>query len=69
MKLNLGSAERRLDGFLTVDIDPVYKPDFVADLTKVWPWPDNSVDEVYAKDVFEHLPDGLEPVFQYRRYV
>ena len=57
MKLNLGAAERHLDGFLTVDIDPVYKPDFVADLTQAWPWPDNSVDEVYAKDVFEHLPD------------
>lgn len=57
MKLNLGSADLQIPGFKTVDIDPIYKPDFVADLSKAWPWADNSVDEVYAKDVFEHLPD------------
>lgn len=57
MKLNLGSAERRLEGFASVDIDPIYNPDYVADLTKPWPWEDNTVDEVFAKDVFEHMPD------------
>lgn len=57
MKLNLGAADTSLEGFKTVDIDAIYNPDFVADLSKPWPWADNSVEEVYAKDVFEHLKD------------
>lgn len=55
MKLNLGACDRRFDGFLSVDIVP--PADVVADLAKDWPWPDSSVDEVLAYDVFEHLPD------------
>ena len=55
VKLNLGASNRRFDGFLSVDI--VEPADIVADLTKPWPWPDSSVDEVVAFDVFEHLPD------------
>lgn len=31
--------------------------DWVADLCQSWPWPDSSVDEIEAFDVFEHLPD------------
>ena len=55
MKLNLGANDRSFPGFLSVDIcEPA---DFIADLTKPWPWPDSSVDEVLAYDVFEHLPD------------
>ena len=55
MKLNLGACDRREDGFLSVDIVP--PADVIADLTKAWPWPDSSVAEVIAHDVFEHLPD------------
>ena len=55
MKLNLGANDRAFPGFLSVDIcEPA---DFIADLTKPWPWPDSSVDEALAFDVFEHLPD------------
>lgn len=55
MKLNLGANDRRVEGFISVDIcEPA---DEIADLTKRWPWPDSSVDEVLAYDVFEHLPD------------
>lgn len=55
MKLNLGANDRRVEGFLSVDIAP--PADVIADLTKAWPWPDSSVAEVVAFDVFEHLPD------------
>jgi SAM-dependent methyltransferase len=55
MKLNLGACDRAFPGFLSVDIVP--PADQIADLTKPWPWPDSSVDEVLAFDVFEHLPD------------
>ncbi len=55
LKLNLGASDRRFPGFLSVDIcEPA---DLIADLTQPWPWPDSSVSEVLAYDVFEHLPD------------
>lgn len=55
MRLNLGAADRKIDGFLSVDIVP--PADIVADLTQPWPWEDSSVDEIVAYDVIEHLPD------------
>lgn len=55
MKLNLGAADRAFPDFRSVDIVP--PADEIADLTKTWPWPDSSVSEVLAFDVFEHLPD------------
>lgn len=55
MRLNLGANDRSFEGFLSVDIVP--PADFVADLTKPWPWPDSSVEEIIAFDVIEHLPD------------
>jgi SAM-dependent methyltransferase len=53
--LNLGANDRRLAGYLSVDIAP--PADIIADLTQPWPWPDSSIDEVIAFSVFEHLPD------------
>lgn len=38
-------------------MDIVPPADVIADLTKPWPWPESSVDEVRAHDIFEHLPD------------
>jgi len=60
MRLNLGSADRHLEGFISVDIfRPENAPsDFqVADLAGPWPWPDSSVDEVLASDIAEHIGD------------
>lgn len=54
MKLNLGACDRRFPDFLSVDIVP--PADVIADLTKPWPWPDSSVEEIVALDVVEHLP-------------
>lgn len=55
LKLNLGAADRKIDGFTSVDIVP--PADIVADLAGPWPWPDSSVDEIIAFDIVEHLPD------------
>jgi predicted SAM-dependent methyltransferase len=71
MKLNLGSNDRTFPGFIGVDIAPGPGVDQIADLGKKrmridsdgsvvtwfdpWPWPDSSVEEVLAYDVFEHL--------------
>jgi len=55
MRLNLGSCDRVISGFVAVDIcEPA---DVIADLSQPWPWPDSSVEEVLAFDVFEHLQD------------
>jgi predicted SAM-dependent methyltransferase len=60
LKLNLGANDRRFDGFISVDVcEPA---DQIADLTQPWPWPDNSVDEILAFDVFEHLPNKRQTI-------
>lgn len=55
MKLNLGSCDRAFAGFQSVDLCP--PADIIADLSDLWPWPDSSVEEVRAHDVFEHIGD------------
>jgi SAM-dependent methyltransferase len=58
IKLNLGSADVLLDGFVNVDV--VAAPGVQeADLTETWPWQDSSVDYVRASHVIEHLPDKI----------
>lgn len=57
LRLNLGAADRRIPGFLSVDIAP--PSDVIADLSRRWPWDDNTVDDVFAADIFEHLPDQI----------
>jgi hypothetical protein len=57
MRLNLGCADRRIDGFIGVDIAPGPEVDKIVDLEGPWPWPDFSVLEVRAHDVAEHIGD------------
>jgi hypothetical protein len=57
LKLNLGAGDRRIHGFLSVDVCP--PADIVADLSKPWPWENSSVTEVKAFDIFEHLPNKI----------
>lgn len=55
MKLNLGSSDDHKPGFVSVDIAP--PADIIADLRLPWHhhWPESTVDEIWAKDVFEHI--------------
>jgi len=57
MKLNLGGGDKKYSGFLNVDISPEYEPDVLCDLRKGIPIPDNSVEEIIASHIIEHLPD------------
>ena len=57
MKLNLGANDRRVEGYISVDIAP--PADQIVDLAGPWPWDTSSVDEVLAYSVFEHLPDKI----------
>ena len=58
MKLNLGAGHKTHSGFLNVDHDPKTNPDFLVNLEESsWPFHDNSVTEVKAHHVLEHLGD------------
>ena len=57
MRLNLGACDRAIAGFLSVDIVP--PADVIADLSRSWPWPDSSVDEIVAFDVIEHVANRI----------
>lgn len=60
MKLNIGSGSKRYPGFLNIDNDPNSFVDYVVDLEKeALPFNDNSVDEILAHHILEHLGDGF----------
>lgn len=55
-KINLGCGFGKLDTHWNVDSSKMCGPDQVVDLEVFpWPWEDNSFDEIYAKDILEHL--------------
>ena len=56
MKLNLGAGKKKIDGYVNVDNSLMFAPDEVVDLNNAWPWADNSVEEVVASHVLDHLP-------------
>jgi hypothetical protein len=63
MKLNLGGGYNKIAGYVNCDYDAKAKPDRLIDLRKSLPFKSNSVDEVYASHVLEHIDlEALENV-------
>lgn len=59
MKLNIGAGTTKIEGFYSCDHTDIYGADFVFDLEKdIFPFEDNSVDEIIIHHVMEHLGEG-----------
>lgn len=57
-KINLGSGFKRYDGFLNIDDDPLVNPDYIVTLDDPnvkLPFEDNSVEEIKAEHILEHI--------------
>ncbi len=55
MKLHLGCGHDYKNGYVNCDISKDVNPDKVVDLEKELPFKNNSVDEIIANHVFEHV--------------
>lgn len=56
MRLNLGSHNKRFEGFTNVDIQPLEGVDIIHDLTQFpWPFETGSIDKILAQEFLEHL--------------
>ena len=63
MKINLGSGYKRIDGFLNIDDDPLVEPDFLCNIENDrLPLEDNSVDEIRAHHILEHIGECFIPL-------
>jgi SAM-dependent methyltransferase len=57
MKLNLGCGKVIMAGYVNVDMNPPC--DMIHDLETPWPWYSDSVDEIVALDILEHMSDTI----------
>lgn len=62
IKLNIGSGEQVLEGWIGMD-KADYGQDVVRDLLRGLPFCDNSVDEIRADSVLEHIRDNDDFIF------
>ncbi|MCR4337485.1 MAG: methyltransferase domain-containing protein, partial [Candidatus Omnitrophica bacterium] len=58
-KVNLGGGPNRKEGFINIDRLPYPEVDIVADLNKGIPLADDSVDELTAFSILEHVDDTV----------
>lgn len=59
MKLNIGCARDYREGYINCDISREVKADKYFDFNKKFPFEDNSVNEVLAIHILEHLTNPL----------
>nr|WP_242016820.1 glycosyltransferase [Trichocoleus sp. FACHB-46] len=59
LRLDLGCGVWKAEGFVGVDVSGGPEVDVIADLNRRFPFPDNSVDEIKAHDVIEHLKNNI----------
>jgi predicted SAM-dependent methyltransferase len=54
-KINLGCGPYKQEGFINLDINHLWEPDIVRDVTKGLPFDSDSVQQVNAHHFLEHL--------------
>lgn len=60
MKINLGSGYKKIPGFLNVDSNPLVSPDFLVNLeSDALPFEDNSITEIRAHHILEHIGENF----------
>lgn len=65
MKINLGSGYKRIEGFVNIDDDPLVKPDYLVDIeNEKLPFDDNTVEEIRAHHILEHIGAGFIPLMK-----
>lgn len=56
LRLHLGCGRRKLEGFLNVDANESYTPDYLLDVERdPWPWGEATVDRIETYHMIEHL--------------
>ena len=66
MKLNLGCGNKKIDGYVNVDV--CGSPDVVCDLSQFpWPFDSNTADEISAFHFLEHALDYEKTVLEVYR--
>lgn len=59
MKINIGSGNTKLDGYVTIDYDQNSNPDYCLNVEKdKLPFEDSTVEMVVAHHILEHLGEG-----------
>lgn len=58
MKLNIGCGYRKIPDYINIDNRIECNPDMFFDITKQWPFENNSIACVRAYDILEHIPIG-----------
>lgn len=54
LRLNLGSGDRPIEGYINIDFRKECNPDVVCDVREL-PYEDNSVEKIIAYDLLEHF--------------
>lgn len=58
-RINICCGRSVIEGWWNVDIHPWPGVNETVNLDKDWPWEDDCVDEIFAKDAVEHLRDPI----------
>ncbi|NPE27131.1 methyltransferase domain-containing protein [Methanococcoides sp. SA1] len=67
MKLHLGCGLDKKKGYINCDISSQVNPDKIVDLEKRLPFKDNSIDEILANHVLEHIVNFIPLMHEFRR--
>jgi predicted SAM-dependent methyltransferase len=71
IKLNIGCGKDYKKSYINIDSDPNYYADLYIDfsINSYIPFKDSSADEIYCKNIFEHIPNPLNFLLEIKRVI